>query len=198
MTEIQPFHAYIFGTSFWYGLRGFARLTDPVRVSTWFRPPAQPLLKPTGMYRWLHFLPTIDCLEEQSMQKGKLAVQSPKTTSLTPPSSHHRPRTLHHLDRRLATHHPGSDAPHLQQRRPTPLLPNRKPKHILIGTANSSETLCQTRHHGDDLPPCHHRVWSLYALGQGHPPYKGDGYRRLWQCGVDGAGVGGAWVGDGG
>jgi hypothetical protein len=50
-TKTQPFHAYIFGTSFWYGLRGFARLTDPVRVSTWFRPPAQPLLKPTGMYR---------------------------------------------------------------------------------------------------------------------------------------------------
>ena len=47
----QPFHAYIFGTSFWYGLRGFARLTDPVRVSTWFRPPAQPVLQPSGMYQ---------------------------------------------------------------------------------------------------------------------------------------------------
>jgi hypothetical protein len=48
--EQQPFHAYIFGTSFWYGLRGFARLTDPVRVSTWFRPPAQPVLTPSGTY----------------------------------------------------------------------------------------------------------------------------------------------------
>lgn len=46
----QPYHAYIFGTSFWYALRGMARLTDPVRVSGWFRPPAQPVLTPSGTH----------------------------------------------------------------------------------------------------------------------------------------------------
>lgn len=38
----KPYHAYFFGTSFWYALRGMARVTDPARVSGWFRPPAQP------------------------------------------------------------------------------------------------------------------------------------------------------------
>lgn len=39
----------MFKGAFWYGLRGFARLTDPVRVSTWFRPPAQPVLQPSDL-----------------------------------------------------------------------------------------------------------------------------------------------------
>lgn len=36
------------GTSFWYALRGLCRIVDPIRVSEWFRPPAQPVLQPSG------------------------------------------------------------------------------------------------------------------------------------------------------
>ncbi|QIW97577.1 hypothetical protein AMS68_003095 [Peltaster fructicola] len=42
MSLVDTYHAYFFGTAFWYGLRGMARVTDPARVSSWFRPPAQP------------------------------------------------------------------------------------------------------------------------------------------------------------
>ncbi|KAM0717149.1 hypothetical protein Q7P37_007001 [Cladosporium fusiforme] len=48
-SKSQPYHAYIFGTSFWYALRGAARLVDPVRVSGWFRPPAQAVLTPSDL-----------------------------------------------------------------------------------------------------------------------------------------------------
>ncbi|WPH01882.1 Hypothetical protein R9X50_00473600 [Acrodontium crateriforme] len=45
MSTIQelanPFHAYIFGTSFWYFLRGIMRIIDPETVIAWFRPPSQ-------------------------------------------------------------------------------------------------------------------------------------------------------------
>ena len=37
---LQTYHAYTFGTSFWYFLRGFMRIVDPVTVIGWFRPPA--------------------------------------------------------------------------------------------------------------------------------------------------------------
>ncbi|KAL1602017.1 hypothetical protein SLS59_005184 [Nothophoma quercina] len=35
------FHAYAYGTAFWYGLRGGCRVYDPLMVVAWFRPPAQ-------------------------------------------------------------------------------------------------------------------------------------------------------------
>jgi mannan endo-1,6-alpha-mannosidase len=37
----QIFHAYAYGTAFWYGLRGLCRIYDPLMVVGWFRPPAQ-------------------------------------------------------------------------------------------------------------------------------------------------------------
>jgi hypothetical protein len=37
----QIFHAYIYGTSFWYLLRGACRIYDPAMVVGWFRPPSQ-------------------------------------------------------------------------------------------------------------------------------------------------------------
>ncbi|KXS95623.1 hypothetical protein AC578_3549 [Pseudocercospora eumusae] len=35
----NTYHAYIFGTSFWYFLRGITRVIDPSTVCDWFRPP---------------------------------------------------------------------------------------------------------------------------------------------------------------
>ncbi|OSS46830.1 hypothetical protein B5807_08761 [Epicoccum nigrum] len=39
------FHAYIYGTAFWYGLRGLCRVYDPLMVAAWFRPPSQSKLQ---------------------------------------------------------------------------------------------------------------------------------------------------------
>ncbi|KAF3054188.1 hypothetical protein E8E11_012003 [Didymella keratinophila] len=39
------FHAYTYGTAFWYGLRGACRVYDPLMVVGWFRPPSQALLE---------------------------------------------------------------------------------------------------------------------------------------------------------
>ncbi|KAK5126597.1 hypothetical protein LTR85_009531 [Meristemomyces frigidus] len=36
----NTYHAYVFGTAFWYSLRGIMRIIDPVRVAGWFRPPS--------------------------------------------------------------------------------------------------------------------------------------------------------------
>ncbi|KAF2483853.1 hypothetical protein BDY17DRAFT_294547 [Neohortaea acidophila] len=44
MSLVDTYHAYVFGTSFWYFLRGFMRIVDPVRVVAWFRPPVDQLL----------------------------------------------------------------------------------------------------------------------------------------------------------
>ncbi|KAK4508279.1 hypothetical protein PRZ48_002017 [Zasmidium cellare] len=35
----NTYHAYVFGTSFWYFLRGITRVIDPETVCDWFRPP---------------------------------------------------------------------------------------------------------------------------------------------------------------
>ncbi|KAL6706962.1 hypothetical protein ACN47E_004912 [Coniothyrium glycines] len=43
------FHAYAYGTAFWYGLRGACRVYDPVMVSGWFRPPSQLNLAPNDL-----------------------------------------------------------------------------------------------------------------------------------------------------
>ncbi|KAK3675259.1 hypothetical protein LTR78_004769 [Recurvomyces mirabilis] len=37
----NTYHAYVFGTAFWYFLRGLMRIIAPVTVAGWFRPPAQ-------------------------------------------------------------------------------------------------------------------------------------------------------------
>lgn len=37
----KVFHAYTYGTAFWYFLRGITRLLSPETVITWFRPPYQ-------------------------------------------------------------------------------------------------------------------------------------------------------------
>jgi len=37
----QVYHAYTYGTAFWYFLRGITRLLTPETVITWFRPPYQ-------------------------------------------------------------------------------------------------------------------------------------------------------------
>ena len=138
-----------------------------------------------------------DLLETRQCADNDWSTAPPNqpTVSKTP-SLLHRPRTLHHLDRRLATHHPRPDAPDLQQRRPTPRRPNRQPNQLL-DIADSRETLRQTRHHGYHLPPRYDGIWRLYALGQGQPSHQGHGHWRLWKCGVDSAGVGCAAMGDG-
>ncbi|KAF2719366.1 hypothetical protein K431DRAFT_113004 [Polychaeton citri CBS 116435] len=41
MSVVDSFHAYVYGTSFWYFLRGITRIIDPIRVISWFRPPSQ-------------------------------------------------------------------------------------------------------------------------------------------------------------
>ncbi|KAF1846368.1 uncharacterized protein K460DRAFT_367169 [Cucurbitaria berberidis CBS 394.84] len=43
------FHAYAYGTAFWYGLRGLCRVYDPVMVVGWFRPPSQLNLTPNDL-----------------------------------------------------------------------------------------------------------------------------------------------------
>ncbi|KNG45172.1 mannan endo-1,6-alpha-mannosidase DCW1 precursor [Stemphylium lycopersici] len=43
------FHAYAYGTAFWYGLRGLCRVYDPVMVIGWFRPPSQLNLAPNTL-----------------------------------------------------------------------------------------------------------------------------------------------------
>ncbi|KAH7347070.1 hypothetical protein BKA66DRAFT_477779 [Pyrenochaeta sp. MPI-SDFR-AT-0127] len=43
------FHAYTYGTTFWYGLRGLCRVYDPVMVAGWFRPPSQLNLAPNDL-----------------------------------------------------------------------------------------------------------------------------------------------------
>ncbi|KAH7092493.1 hypothetical protein FB567DRAFT_239296 [Paraphoma chrysanthemicola] len=43
------FHAYAYGTAFWYGLRGLCRIYDPVMVVGWFRPPSQANLAPNDL-----------------------------------------------------------------------------------------------------------------------------------------------------
>ncbi|KAL9535946.1 hypothetical protein SMMN14_01086 [Sphaerulina musiva] len=40
----NTYHAYVFGTSFWYFLRGIVRVIDPATVCGWFRPPVDGLL----------------------------------------------------------------------------------------------------------------------------------------------------------
>lgn len=34
----QAFHAYVYGTSFWYIVRGACRIYDPNMVAAWFTP----------------------------------------------------------------------------------------------------------------------------------------------------------------
>jgi len=46
---IKVFHAYAYGTAFWYALRGFCRIYDPVMVVGWFRPPSQANLAPNDL-----------------------------------------------------------------------------------------------------------------------------------------------------
>lgn len=135
---LKPYHAYIFGTSFWYALRGLARLTDPVRVSGWFRPPAQPVLTPSGK-------PSPTAIPLHLSAK---------------PLTHHapRPRNLQHLDRRLATDHALAPTPNLQQRPPTPGLAangGRPARHA---------ALCEVGRAGYYVPSCYYGVWGLDAL----------------------------------
>ncbi|KAF2769991.1 hypothetical protein EJ03DRAFT_311369 [Teratosphaeria nubilosa] len=40
----NTYHAYIFGTAFWYSLRALCRIIDPAMVAGWFRSPAQAYL----------------------------------------------------------------------------------------------------------------------------------------------------------
>ncbi|EMC94399.1 hypothetical protein BAUCODRAFT_547313 [Baudoinia panamericana UAMH 10762] len=40
----NTYHAYVFGTAFWYFLRGFMRVVAPKTVAEWFRPPSQAYL----------------------------------------------------------------------------------------------------------------------------------------------------------
>ncbi|KAK6421563.1 hypothetical protein LTR95_016801 [Oleoguttula sp. CCFEE 5521] len=43
------YQAYVYGTAFWYAIRGACRLIDPPRVAEWFRPPAQPVLQASDL-----------------------------------------------------------------------------------------------------------------------------------------------------
>ncbi|RMY17531.1 hypothetical protein D0866_13442 [Hortaea werneckii] len=45
----NTYHAYVFGTAFWYSLRGFIRIVDPVMVASWFRPPVQAYREQIGV-----------------------------------------------------------------------------------------------------------------------------------------------------
>lgn len=45
----QTYHAYVFGTSFWYSLRGFMRIVSPATVISWFRPPQDGLPAPNDL-----------------------------------------------------------------------------------------------------------------------------------------------------
>ncbi|KAF7187397.1 hypothetical protein HII31_11286, partial [Pseudocercospora fuligena] len=44
----NTYHAYVFGTSFWYFLRGIMRVIDPATVCGWFRPPVDTPMEPNG------------------------------------------------------------------------------------------------------------------------------------------------------
>ncbi|EGP88381.1 uncharacterized protein MYCGRDRAFT_109129 [Zymoseptoria tritici IPO323] len=46
---INPFHIYVFSTSFWYFLRGIVRVIDPATVCGWFRPPSQGFVDPNDL-----------------------------------------------------------------------------------------------------------------------------------------------------
>ncbi|CAG5163939.1 uncharacterized protein ALTATR162_LOCUS6581 [Alternaria atra] len=46
---LEVFHAYAYGTAFWYGLRGMCRVYDPLMVIGWFRPPSQLNLAPNDL-----------------------------------------------------------------------------------------------------------------------------------------------------
>ncbi|TKA43744.1 hypothetical protein B0A54_05503 [Friedmanniomyces endolithicus] len=49
----NTYHAYVFGTAFWYFLRGSMRIISPTTVAEWFRPPGQYSLgvpNPTGTF----------------------------------------------------------------------------------------------------------------------------------------------------
>ncbi|KAK4635150.1 hypothetical protein CLAFUW4_00414 [Fulvia fulva] len=45
----NPYHAYVFGTAFWYFLRGMVRVIDPATVCGWFRPPIDGLPTPNDL-----------------------------------------------------------------------------------------------------------------------------------------------------
>ncbi|PNS21729.1 Peroxisomal membrane protein LPX1 [Sphaceloma murrayae] len=45
----QLFHAYVFGSAFWYTVRAACRIYDPEMVIGWFRPPAQRNLIPNDL-----------------------------------------------------------------------------------------------------------------------------------------------------
>ncbi|EME49611.1 hypothetical protein DOTSEDRAFT_164151 [Dothistroma septosporum NZE10] len=45
----NPYHAYVFGTAFWYFLRGIVRIVDPETVCGWFRPPVDGLPTPNDL-----------------------------------------------------------------------------------------------------------------------------------------------------
>ncbi|KAK3702432.1 hypothetical protein LTR37_014898 [Vermiconidia calcicola] len=49
MSLVDTYHAYVYGTSFWYFLRGFMRVVDPVTVISWFRPPAETHIQPNDL-----------------------------------------------------------------------------------------------------------------------------------------------------
>jgi hypothetical protein len=53
-----------------------ARLVDPVRVSGWFRPPAQPVLAPTGKHT-VHSLPLTPNSQTPIETKAKQTNESP-------------------------------------------------------------------------------------------------------------------------
>jgi mannan endo-1,6-alpha-mannosidase len=48
-TPPQVFHAYAYGTAFWYFLRGLCRIYDPTMVVGWFRPPIQSHFTPNDL-----------------------------------------------------------------------------------------------------------------------------------------------------
>ncbi|KAG8631521.1 hypothetical protein KVT40_000661 [Elsinoe batatas] len=49
MPIFDLFHAYVFGSAFWYTLRAACRIYDPEMVIGWFRPPAQRNLAPNDL-----------------------------------------------------------------------------------------------------------------------------------------------------
>ncbi|PSK34122.1 Peroxisomal membrane protein LPX1 [Elsinoe australis] len=49
MPILDLFHAYVFGSAFWYTTRAACRIYDPEMVIGWFRPPAQRNLAPNDL-----------------------------------------------------------------------------------------------------------------------------------------------------
>ncbi|KAF4553028.1 Hypothetical protein D9617_8g050410 [Elsinoe fawcettii] len=49
MAIFDLFHAYVFGSAFWYFTRAACRIYDPEMVIGWFRPPAQRNLAPNDL-----------------------------------------------------------------------------------------------------------------------------------------------------